>query len=47
MARDDTCRISGYRSALEVAHLLPVGEGYWFQSNDMQKYARTCVEANA
>jgi hypothetical protein len=38
-ARDVTCRISGYRDACEVAHLVPIADGNWFSSNDMQRYA--------
>ncbi|KAL8364883.1 hypothetical protein RB595_003932 [Gaeumannomyces hyphopodioides] len=39
-SRDVTCRISGHGNALEVAHLVPVADGYWFQANSMYKYCR-------
>jgi len=38
MARDKTCRISGYSDALETAHLVPEANGHWFSSNRMARY---------
>ncbi|KAK4241904.1 hypothetical protein C8A03DRAFT_40738 [Achaetomium macrosporum] len=37
-ARDRTCRISGYFDAVEAAHLVPLADGHWFRSNNMQRY---------
>jgi hypothetical protein len=40
LARDGTCRISGYGDATEAAHLVPLANGHWFSSNDMERYCR-------
>jgi hypothetical protein len=37
MDRDITCRVSGYMDAVENAHLVPVGERFWFVSNRMDR----------
>lgn len=41
LARDNTCRITGYKAAREVAHLVPQADGHWFNSNQMRSY---CAE---
>lgn len=38
LARDGTCRISGYCDAVEAAHLVPLADGHWFRSNSMARY---------
>jgi hypothetical protein len=38
--RDMSCRISGYRDAVEVAHIVPLSAGKWFDSNAMERYCR-------
>ena len=43
MARDGTCRISGYGDAAEAAHLVPLVNGHWFRSN-MERYCRFPTE---
>ena len=37
VARDGTCRISGYIDAPESAHLVPLQEADWFSANYMQR----------
>jgi hypothetical protein len=37
MDRDITCRVSGYMDAVENAHLVQVGERFWFVSNRMDR----------
>ncbi|KAK4044729.1 hypothetical protein C8A01DRAFT_31227 [Parachaetomium inaequale] len=43
LARDGTCRISGYCDAVEAAHLVPLADGHWFRSNSMERYC--CLPA--
>ncbi|EAQ84892.1 hypothetical protein CHGG_08906 [Chaetomium globosum CBS 148.51] len=40
LARDGTCRISGYGDAVEAAHLVPLANRHWFSSNNMARYCR-------
>ncbi|KAK5999150.1 hypothetical protein PT974_01539 [Cladobotryum mycophilum] len=44
IARDGTCRISGYLDATEVARLVPASAGQWFSSNKMDQYCRFANE---
>ncbi|KAL1796175.1 hypothetical protein ACET3X_004715 [Alternaria dauci] len=39
--RDGSCRISGYREELQVAHIVPQAEGDWWQANSMSNYNRS------
>jgi hypothetical protein len=38
VARDVSCRITGYSDGTDVAHLVPVAAGNWFKSNKMEEY---------
>ncbi|KAF5002601.1 hypothetical protein FDECE_10572 [Fusarium decemcellulare] len=38
LTRDVTCRITAHKGAREVAHLVPLSEGYWFIRNGMRRY---------
>lgn len=37
LSRDGTCRITAHKAAREVAHLVPVADGPWFNLNDMRR----------
>jgi hypothetical protein len=39
--RDGTCRISGYREELQVAHIVPQAELDWWMANSMSQYNRS------
>ncbi|KAK0655297.1 hypothetical protein B0T16DRAFT_341490 [Cercophora newfieldiana] len=47
MLRDITCRVSGYTDAVEKAHLVPVGERFWFVWNKMDRYCRRPQQVSA
>ncbi|KAH8701326.1 hypothetical protein GQ44DRAFT_732977 [Phaeosphaeriaceae sp. PMI808] len=36
--RDGSCRISGHREGLQVAHIVPQAELDWWKGNDMSRY---------
>lgn len=46
IGRDGTCRVSGYREGLDVAHIVPLSSGHWFTSNAMTNYCRLNAELN-
>lgn len=39
--RDGSCRISGYREELQVAHIVPQAELDWWMANSMSQYNRS------
>jgi hypothetical protein len=39
--RDGSCRISGYREELQVAHIVPQAEVDWWKANSMSNYNRS------
>ncbi|KAL6366232.1 hypothetical protein LRP88_00077 [Fusarium phalaenopsidis] len=44
LARDNTCRMTGHKAAREVAHLVPLADGHWFDSNEMRRYCERQLE---
>lgn len=41
--RDETCRLTCSRLAVEAAHLVPLAEVEWFRANEMEQYASAHV----
>jgi HNH endonuclease len=39
LSRDIRCRITAYREGTEHAHLVPTSETFWFDQNQMARYA--------
>ncbi|EDU47324.1 HNH-2 domain-containing protein [Pyrenophora tritici-repentis] len=43
--RDGSCRISGYREELQVAHIVPQAELDWWMANSMSQYNRSSTSS--
>ncbi|KAI4239049.1 MAG: hypothetical protein LQ349_000657 [Xanthoria aureola] len=43
LARDQVCIISGHKDIMERAHLCPVQETVWFQTNNMSQYNQSLL----